>query len=78
MCPFVVKFFVCFGLNGGNDGSGTKIFCGDRQINRTFWDALDGMGWVDRFKFVPFLLDFSHVYVSLEGGGLVLRVVLLE
>ena len=35
-----------------------------------FRDNFNGMGWVHRFKFVPFLLDFSHVYVSLEGGGL--------
>ena len=34
-----------------------------------FRDAVNGMGWVHRFKFVPFLLDFSHVYVSLEVGA---------
>ena len=39
----------------------------DKSIEH-FWDAVDGMGWVDRFKFVPFLLDFSHVYVSLDRG----------
>ena len=40
----------------------------DKSIEH-FRNAVDGMGWVDRFKFVPFLLDFSHVYVSFEGGG---------
>ena len=40
----------------------------DKSIEH-FRNAVDGMGWVDRFKFVPFLLDFSYVYVSLEGKG---------
>ena len=40
----------------------------DKSIEH-FRDAVDAMGWVDRFKSVPFLLDFSHVYVSLKGGG---------
>ena len=38
----------------------------DKSIEH-FRDAVDGMGWVDRFKFVPFLLDFSHV--CLFGRG---------
>ena len=39
----------------------------DKSIKH-FRDALDGMGWVDRFKFVPFLLDFSHVCLLGRGG----------
>ena len=33
----------------------------DKSIEH-FRNAVDGMGWVDRFKFVPFPLDFMSLW----------------